>query len=161
MGRYLRTDPNKGDVFRPNTLIKYSYCSSNPLAYIDEEGLCRSKPFCIPIWRKTSKKVTGHYDETWGKGFQPPRCLYFTRRQDHIERKTETFYLCYYLKEDACTGKCVIDDVKIKKGTSYDDYWSSWYKLKSFTAKPLHWDGIYYDCPAMGPNWSGPANCLP
>ncbi|MEA1993350.1 MAG: RHS repeat-associated core domain-containing protein, partial [Euryarchaeota archaeon] len=38
MGRFITTDPVKGDQMNPQTFNPYVYCLNNPLKYVDPDG---------------------------------------------------------------------------------------------------------------------------
>lgn len=159
LGRYLRTDPYRGDLSEPETLNPYIYALSNPIISIDPEGLCPK--ICIPVGGKFDTRKIFSEQKTWltSPVVGDPLCRYRTDQRDYMESIIKINWLCFYWREENC--ECVFDKIDTYEEKIHLEYfWTGWNTVDRFDAQPLSRLpsslGVRYKCPPKGPNYQGP-----
>ena len=160
LGRYLRADPWKGDIKKPDTLHPYFYVSSNPINYIDKTGLRKDCGYlwCIPWFPKITETILYSEKDTWLKGADM-LCYYMVRQRDFIRKETQERSMCMKLKREDCG--CVFDKFEIVDGpTKTTESWTHWREIDSYSEYRV---GGYMGhlgpvslCPPSGENYKGP-----
>ena len=157
-GRYLKTDPYKGNIVKPGTLQPYFYCLSNPIVNTDRKGLSCGH-LCMPYRGKIETEKLDSEVESW-LHTADFLCYYFTREKDFMQRVLKMKTVCIFFKDDGCNN-CVFD--RIAEGEEFSlvlsTWTTSWKVTKKWSERPVsrymgHL-GPVTECAASGPNYKG------